>query len=233
MGRCATVARTRIETVMRQLRATTVIVAMVAVGCSSADLPEPDAEPAAQPEEASQEASEDIDDVPDEDDPLEGLGDVEVDRGLLNVEVTLPPVYFEGQSPEDILSEARGDGISDVTVNPDGSVTYRMSKMRHRELMQEINASLRESLVTLPDDFSSVQEVTVNQDVTAFRIVADQAAYESSLDGFVIFAIAMQAGMYHLFDGATSDSYRVTIDLVDAASGTVFDTVVLPDDFEE
>jgi uncharacterized protein YceK len=210
-------------------------IVLAVAGCSSTTTTEPATEPASAPVEQE----EDTDGVePDGageggEADLEGLGDVEVDRGLLSVEVTLPPVYFEGQSSEEILAEARGDGILDVTVNADGSVTYRMSRSKHRELMQEIRTSLSESLDDLPEDFTSVQEVTVNQDVTEFRIVADQAAYEGSFDSFVIFAIAMQAGMYHLFDGATSDSYRVTIELIDAASGAVFDTVVLPDDFEQ
>jgi hypothetical protein len=54
-------------------------------------------------------------------------GALEVDKGLLSVEVTIPSTFIEGEDIDNVVAKAKEDGIKDVTKNADGSVTYNMS----------------------------------------------------------------------------------------------------------
>lgn len=54
--------------------------------------------------------------------------EIEVDKGLLNVEITLPASLFQGQDLNEVIEEAKAEGIKEVTQNSDRSLTYRFSK---------------------------------------------------------------------------------------------------------
>ena len=58
----------------------------------------------------------------------ENSAGVQVDEGLLNVDVTLAASFFEDQTEEEIKAEAKENGYSDCKINDDGSVTYTLSK---------------------------------------------------------------------------------------------------------
>ncbi len=181
-----------------------------------------------QDESAADGESEDLDGLED----LEDVGDVEVDRNLLSVDITIPDSFFEGEDPQDIVDGAEAQGIRETTVNPDGSVTYRMSRGQHRELLEELRTSINESLDEMVGEFASVQAINHNDDFTGIEMRVNRQAYESSLDSFAIFGIAIGAGYYQLFSGADTDSYRVVVNTVDADTNETFDTFILPDDWE-
>lgn len=164
---------------------------------------------------------------------LEALGDVQVDRNLLSVEITIPPDFVDGADIATIREQARDQGIRDVTLNDDGSVTYRMSRSQHRRLMTDIRAEISESLDDLSEDFPSIQQVRHNRDFTQVTLTVDRAAWEGGFDGFATLAIAMGAGLYHIFDGTDPDDVRINIDIIDADSGDTFNTIVLPDDWDD
>lgn len=53
------------------------------------------------------------------------------------VEVTLPAMFFEDKTEEEIKAVLEDDGISDYTIYEDGSVTYKISKDKQRKAMEE------------------------------------------------------------------------------------------------
>ena len=71
----------------------------------------------------------------------ENSAGVQVDEGLLNVDVTLAASFFEDQTEEEIKAEAKENGYSDCKINDDGSVTYTMSKKKHAEMLDEMKTS--------------------------------------------------------------------------------------------
>lgn len=160
---------------------------------------------------------------------------VNVDKGLLNVELTLPESFFEGEDPNTVVENAKAQGIDEAKVNEDGSVTYKMSKAKHNELMDDMETSINESLKEMKSgtDFASVKDATANKDYTQFTLTVDQAAYENSMDGFAIFGMGMLGLYYQIFDGADAESAKVVVDVKDEATGEVFDTVTYPDDMPE
>lgn len=53
---------------------------------------------------------------------------IEVDEGLLNVEIIVPADFLEEGTTQEALDEtAKEEGIKSITLNDDGSATYIMS----------------------------------------------------------------------------------------------------------
>src|SRR5699024_4809594 len=67
-----------------------------------------------------------------------------------DVEVTLPASLVEeaqeDEGLEEITEEAKEDGMKEVTENDDGSLTYKMSKAKHEEIMKELEDDLTETI---------------------------------------------------------------------------------------
>ncbi len=220
---------------MRSLAVLTVL-ALVAGACgASNDETAENAPPAAaQPAEAI--APSDPDDGESEDlSELEAIGDIEVDRGLLSVEITIPASLAGETDVDGLVSEFSAEGIdvSDARRNPDGSITYKMSRGDHRRLLTSLRDSFVESFDEAAEDFDTVESITFNDDLTRFRITVNRAAFENSFDGFVVFLPLFAAGIYAAFDGRDPEGMRIDIDYVDAATGQVYDTFVAPDDLQD
>ncbi|WP_033542881.1 hypothetical protein [Planococcus sp. CAU13] len=164
----------------------------------------------------------------------EGEG-VNVDKGLFNVEVTIPASFFEGEDPEQAAADAEAEGVGEATVNEDGSVTYKMSKARHKELMEELATSMEEAKneITESGDFPSIQSIESSKNYDNFTVNVDREAYENSFDGFATMTLGMIGSYYQIYDGADADSFEVVIEMADAATGEVFDTITYPEALEE
>ncbi|GAA0492741.1 hypothetical protein GCM10008986_18900 [Salinibacillus aidingensis] len=161
-------------------------------------------------------------------------GKVDVDKNLLSVEVTLPASMFENQDPEEVIASAEEDGIK-VTENDDGSYTYKMSKAKHKEMMAEMGTEVKNTVdeMVSSGDYTSIKDITYNNDFSEFTMVVEREAYENSMDAFAAMGLGMSGMMYQLFDGADPDEYSVAISLKDEASGEVFNQVKYPEALEE
>lgn len=159
---------------------------------------------------------------------------IEVDKGLLNVEVTLPASMFEGEDIKSSIEEIEKDGI-EAKKNDDGSVTYKMSKSKHKEMMNELEADIMKSLDDMKngEDFASIQDIKHNNLFSEFTLIVDKAAYENSFDGFAVFGLGLSGMYYQLFKGVDSNNLKVKILVQDGATNEVFDEVVFPDTLED
>ncbi|MCM3651355.1 hypothetical protein [Metabacillus litoralis] len=160
---------------------------------------------------------------------------VNVDKGLLNVEVTLPASFFEGEDIDAVIAEAEKEGAREVTKNEDGSLTYKMSKSEHKKMMTEMGTSIIDSIEDMKSsgDFVSIKDITHNKSFSEFTLLVDRASYENSFDGFAILGLGLQGSMYQLFNGANLENYKVTISVKDEATQEVFDEIIYPDALEE
>ncbi|MCS0674530.1 hypothetical protein [Cytobacillus firmus] len=159
---------------------------------------------------------------------------VKVDKGLLNVEVTLPASMFEGEDMDSSIAEAEKEGIK-VTRNDDGSATYKMSKGKHKEMMKEMEIELQKTIADTKngEDYPSVKEVSHNRDYSEFTLEVEREAYENSFDGFAVFGLGLSGMFYQLFNGVDPEEYKVKILVKDTATGEVFDEIIYPDAMEE
>ena len=160
---------------------------------------------------------------------------VDVEKGLLNVEVTLPASFFEDETEEEIVAGAKEEGISEAVVNEDGSVTYKMSKSKHKEMMKEMGDGIVETIkeVVESDDYPSIKEISYNKHFNEFDVKVDRELYENGFDGFAILGLAMGSAYYSAFNGESSEDMKITFNMIDAETEEVFGTTVYPDDLEE
>lgn len=160
---------------------------------------------------------------------------VAVDKGLLNVELTLPASFFEGQDMDEVIAEAEENGAKEVTKNEDGSLTYKMSKSEHKKMMDEMEKEMITFIdeMETSEDYPSIQKVEYNKSFTEYTVVVDQEAFESGFDGFGLLGLAIQSMYYQVFDGVKEEDYQTTVHMKNAETSEVFDTIVYPDALED
>lgn len=154
---------------------------------------------------------------------IEALGDVNVDSGLFNVEVTLPSDFVDGVTQEELDSTVSERGFKSATLNTDGSVTYVMTKAKHQELLTEIRQQIDDSLAEIgtSSDYPSISSVTANEDYTHFTVNLPDGNM-SLTDSFVTLQLYMSGGMYGIFSGNRADNIQV--DFVNEATGEIIET---------
>lgn len=159
---------------------------------------------------------------------------INVDKGLFNVEVTLPASFFEGGDIDQSIAEAEKEGI-EVTKNEDGSLTYKMAKTKHKEMMSEMKTSLLETIEDLKngEDFASIKDVEYNKDFSEFTLWVDRNEYENSFDGFAVFGLGLSGAMYQLFDGADPENYNVRLVVKDEVTKEIIGEANYPKDLEK
>ena len=160
---------------------------------------------------------------------------VEVDKGLLNVEVTLPASLFEGENLDEVIAQAKEEeGIKEVTKNEDGSLTYKMSKSAHKKMMAEMEKEIKAYVEEMEtsEDYTSIEKVEHNKSFTEFTVTVNKEAFENGFDGFALFGLAIQSMYYQLFDGASEEDYKTTFQLKDVETSEIFDTIIYPDALE-
>lgn len=160
---------------------------------------------------------------------------LKVDKGLLNVEVTIPATLYKGQDIDSIISEAKNSGIKEVIKNDDGSLTYKMSKSEHKKMMKELKERLVKSVEELKtsEDFASINDVAYNKSFSEFTLTVNKEKFEGSFDALASFGLALAGMYYQLFNGADVEHYKVTVYIKDESNGEVFDTMVYPDELNE
>lgn len=149
-----------------------------------------------------------------------------------NVEIKLPASFLEGQDVDEVIAQAKEEGIGEIKQNDDGSLTYTMSKEKHKEMMKELEDGILESVeeIKSTDNFPSIKDVAYNKDYTEFTLTVEKESFEGSFDSIASFGLAIAGMYYQVFNGIDADAYKVTIHYKDEANGEVFDTTVYPDD---
>lgn len=146
---------------------------------------------------------------------------IEVDEGLLNVEITVPPDFLEEGTTQEALDEtAKEEGIKSITLNDDGSATYIMSKSKHDEMMAGIRESIDESMAEMidPETYPTFVEVTSNDDYTHFtvKLSTNEVGISESVS---VLGFYVLGGLYNAFNGTPVDD--VTVSFVNADTGDI------------
>ena len=159
-------------------------------------------------EETASETSEAQEDM----DELSKLGDVEVENGVLTVSVTLPAEYAEGVTQEQ-LDANKGTSYQSAVLNEDGSVTYKMTKQQHKEMLKGLSESFDESINQMIDDENySITGITHNDDFTEFDVTLEGTEVGFN-DSFSAISFYMYGGIYGIFNG--SDTEHVIVNFHD------------------
>lgn len=148
---------------------------------------------------------------------------VEVDENLLTMEITIPADFMEGTTQEDLNGSVKENGFISATLNEDGSVTYVMTKGKHKEFMasmtDEFNTSLAEMIES--EDYPNITNIDANPDFTSFAVTTKSTELDMN-ESFSVLAFYMYGGLYNSFNGASIDNIHV--DFINADSGDVIET---------
>lgn len=141
---------------------------------------------------------------------IESLGHVETEKGLFNVEMTLPPEFVGEINQEELDALTSKKGFISAQLNNDGSVTYIMTKKKHKELLEETRVSFAASIENMigSDDYPNIVSIEANSNFTEFTVVTknDEISFTES---FVVMSFYMMAGMYGVFSGEEVDNINV------------------------
>ena len=151
---------------------------------------------------------------------------IEVDEGLLNVEVTLPASFFEDESEEEIKAAAEENGFSKCTINEDGSVTYKMTKAKHKEMLAEMKSDLDESIAAMingEEAVESFQKIEYADDFSKFDVYVDRAKY-TAFDSLYVLAFYISGAYYQAFEGKDMNDIDVVVNFIDEATNEIFES---------
>lgn len=156
---------------------------------------------------------------------------IEVEKGLLNVEITIPASFVGEKDNDEFIEEAKDNGVKKVIQNDDGSLTLVMSKAAHKKMMKEMEENVIKAIEETKNsgDFPSVKDIKYNQSFTEFTLVVNKNAYENSLDGIAILGLSLAGGMYQVFDGVKEEDIKIVVHVEDEATGEIFHTATFPD----
>lgn len=161
---------------------------------------------------------------------------IEVDKGLLNVEITLPASLVGEEGMEDFEASVKETVDSDITLNDDGSVTVKMSKSDHKKMLEELKEEFVASVDSIIEDesFVTIQDITYNKDLTNIQmIVSDQESFENSFDGFATLSLGIGSLFYQAFDGKDLTKDKITIEIVDQSTNETIHEIIYPDVLDE
>ena len=151
---------------------------------------------------------------------LEAIGDVDVDKGVFNVTITVPKDFIGDTTQEKLDESAKEKGYKSATLNDDGSVTYVMTKAQHEEMLSGIRESIDKSLSAMigSDDYPNITNVEHNDNYTSFTITTKNEEPDLT-ESFSVMALYMFGGMYGIFAGEEVDN--VHVDFKNADSGEI------------
>ncbi len=158
----------------------------------------------------------------DTDKELEALGEVEVEKELFDVKLTVP-ADLVGETTQEELEKTVGDTVHTVTLNDDGSVTYVMSKKQHKEFLKQTKESFQKTLdeMTNSEDYPNFEKITPNDDFTSFKVEIKSQELDMN-EYFSTYVFMMYGEMYSIFSGKNVDNIHV--DFVNVDSGDVFES---------
>lgn len=171
--------------------------------------------------------------TPDEKESGQGI---QVDDGLLTVEVTIPASFYEGEdmSTFDAETYASENDFKSAIVNEDGSVTITMTKKRHNSLMDDFRLTIDGAFAEMveAEDTPYIKEINCSDNYDQIKIIVDMDGYDGAglYSAFIPLQVYLQGAMYQMFNG---DETRSEISIIDAATGETFESVVYPDDLGE
>lgn len=162
---------------------------------------------------------------------------IEVDKGLLNVEITLPSNFFDEEElasiEENIEQETQE---AEVTKNDDGSITVKMSKSDHKKMLEEMKEEFIVAIEDILEDenFVSIQDISYNKDFSNLTmVVSDKETFENSLDGFATLTLGVGSLLYQAFDGKDLEKDKVMLEIVDDSTNETIHEIIYPDALEE
>lgn len=151
---------------------------------------------------------------------------IEVDEGLLTVDITFPASFVnmggEEMTQEKVEGLAKENGYLSGKLNEDGSVTYSMTKLKQQEMLDSAKKSFDDSIKQTLADYPTVKSVTRSDDFSEIKI---EISEQDMSTGFLGLGFSMSAYFYQLLDGR---EFATEVVYVDANTGEEISRTAYP-----
>lgn len=138
------------------------------------------------------------------------------------IEITFDGSFFLGLSFSEIEADAKLMGIDDVTLNADHSVTYRMSKQQHVEIVDDMRKQVYTWIDETVDHMDSVSKITINDTFTELKVSVNENKFMEQADYMQFFGIAFQITVLQLFDLVQLEDVQFKILYLNEDTGVIF-----------
>ena len=157
-----------------------------------------------------------------EESAIEDIGKVEVEQKLLSVEITVPADFVGETTQADLDANVSAGKFLSAKLNDDGSVTYKMTKGQHKEVMEGIKESIVEALdeMIASEDYSFTK-IEPNSDFTKFKVTTTSSELNLA-KSFSVLAFYMYGGMYNVFNGTEVEN--IAVDFINEATGQIMNS---------
>ncbi|MSA03057.1 hypothetical protein GKG47_14795 [Lactonifactor sp. BIOML-A3] len=153
-------------------------------------------------------------------------GTLSAEKNMLSVEVTIPASLLEGSDPAELTEEAEENGVKEVTQNADGSVTMKMTKEAHKELLTSMKVSIDESINELladKENCPSFDSITYSDDVATFDIKVDADSF-GGFEGIYAITFYLMGNIYQALNAVPEEEINTTVNFINKDTGEVIQT---------
>ena len=148
------------------------------------------------------------------------------------VTVEIPRDVLAGQSDEDIMENAKNEGVT-VHIEDDGTVTYTMTPEQQQALLLGFKTHFEENVQTAIDNgqIPGLVNVTYNDEMNDFTVTVNREQFQTQEDKTALGLLYSAGTTYQLYAGTPDSAIDVTVTLVDQETGDAFDTYSMRDAF--
>lgn len=133
-------------------------------------------------------------------DKLKAMGNIQTENGILTVTITLPADLAKGMTDEE-LDAGKGENYLSAVRNQDGSITIKMTRQQHSNMMAQLTENFDSSLQEMINDETyTISNITHNRDFTVYDVTLEGTELGFS-DSFTVLSLYMYGGMYGVFSG--------------------------------
>lgn len=137
------------------------------------------------------------------------------------LELTIPAELAKEMDVDDFEDSLGDSGYDFFKRNPDGSITYGITKEKQQELLDEYKKSLDELAKELIDNKdNSILDIKYNDDVSEILITVDPKKF-NAIDRLSTLAFHSISAMYQMFNSMGGDMTEVDIKYVDQSGKEV------------
>lgn len=161
----------------------------------------------------------------------ENSAGIQVDEGLLDVEVTMAASFFNDQTEDQIKAGAEKNGYSNCKINDDGSVTYTMSKKKYAEMLDKMKESFVETIAECLDGeyaVASFVDIQHNDNFSKIDVYVDATQY-TVRDKLYVLPFYIAGAYYQAFSGVANEDINVVVNFIDNSTKEVLDTASYKD----
>ena len=142
-------------------------------------------------------------------DDIDAIGKIQTEDGTSCVTMTLPADFAGTDVTQESLDSNAGEKYISAELNDDGSVSYTLTKMQHKTMLEDLAESMEQALREMIDsDEYSYIKIDHNGSFTRFDVTV--SGTELNLyDSFGTMAFYMYGGFYSQFSGNEAENVIV------------------------